>query len=407
MRRITEAAADPQPNMKGRTIIVAVLALLSAALVLRMAFVEAYATHNPARAAAVWPGHPSVIFATGLEEVGKRSVARQPVDKAVVERLVATAVKNPLAPEPFLVRGVEAQLAGNEALAGRTFIEARKRDPRAVAARYFLAEHYLRTGQTRQGLAEISALTRLVPQSLDSIAPYLAAYARSEGAAPQVKALLRRNPQLEPVLLNALAADARDAGLALSLWSGRGGEVAKGWQQRILNSLVEVGRFDEAHAAWLRFTSAPVGRGQLIDTNFQSEAPPPFGWTLTTGAAGVADPEEGEKLRILYYGREDLVLASQLMLLKPGPYRLSMQVSGASPAANSLAWIIRCLPSSGEIANVGLDGVGKGGVLTTAFSVPASGCAAQSLELAGSSPEITRQVELTIAGLRLEQGARR
>ncbi len=387
--------------MRARAIVIAALALLSAALVLRAAFVEAYSSTNAAKAAAIWPGHPSVVFASGLDQVGRDAAAKRPIDRTVVERLVAAAAKDPLAPEPFLVRGVEAQLAGDEALAGRAFLEARNRNPRAVAARYFLAEHYLRIGQTRRGLGEISSLTRLVPQSLDSIAPYLAAYARS--APPEVKALLRRNPQLEPALLNALAADARDVRLALSLWSGRGGEGAKGWQVRMLNSLVEAGRFDEAHDAWLRFTRTPVRRDHLIDTNFSSDALPPFGWTLASGPAGVAEPENGGRLRILYYGRDSLVLASQLIKLRPGRYRLSMQVNGASAAAKALAWTVRCLPSSSAIADIGIAGAEKDGELTATFAVPANGCAAQSIELTGSPPEFPRQAEVTISRLRLEQ----
>jgi len=389
--------------MKGRALLVAVLGLLLAVLVVRVAFVEAYASKNLQTAEAVWPGHPAVILASGLEQVGLSAAAGQPIDKALVERLVATAAKAPLAPEPFLVRGVEAQVAGNSLLAGRAFLEAKRLNPRSIAARYFLADHYLKSGQTRLGLGEISALGRLVPQSLGGVAPYLAAYARSPGAAGEVKALLRRNPQLEPVLLVELAADARDARLALALWSGRGGEQARGWQVRLLNTLVAAGRFNEAHAAWLRFTRSPARRDLSIDADFESATLPPFGWTLASGSAGVAEPEDGKRLHILYYGRDNLVLASQLMILKPGRYRISMQVGGASPAAKSLTWTIRCLPSSSEIAAIGLASPAKGGVLTMAFAVPPSGCLAQSLELAGNSPEFPEKAELTIANLQLRQ----
>src|SRR5436190_165045 len=158
--------------MKGRAIIVGVLALLLSALVIRTALFDSYAFSNPAKSAAIWPGRSSVILASGIDELGRQAAAGRPVDIGMVNRLVATAAKDPLAPEPFLVRGIAAQLAGNDALAGRAFLEARDRQPRGVAARYFLADHYLRTSQTQRGLAEISSLTRLFPQSLGAIAPY-------------------------------------------------------------------------------------------------------------------------------------------------------------------------------------------------------------------------------------------
>ena len=391
--------------MKDRGVIVVGLALVVAVLVVRDAFVAAYATREPARAAALWPSHPSVIFASGLDEVGRTAASGRPVDKAIVERLLVASAKAPLAPEPFLVRGVEAQVAGNEALAERAFLEARHRDSRSVAARYFLADLYLRAGQTRQGLGEISALARLVPQSLDGIAPYLAAYALSPGGAPEVKAMIRNHPELEPLLLNALAADAGNDRLAMFLWSGRNDESARGWQERLLNSLVAAGRFEQARSAWARFSSVADRQEEPLDADFESRSLPPFGWTLVAGPAGVAEPEGG-RLHILYYGRDDLVLANRLLMLKPGSHRLSMRVTGVSRAAKSLAWTIRCLPSTKELAAVVL-AEGSRGVLAADFVVPPAGCAAQRLELIGTAPELPEQADITIADLRLERGAGR
>ena len=406
MRSITDRASGFRRMMKGRAIIVVALALLAALMVIRSAFVAAYASRNPSMAAVVWSGHPSVIFATRLGEVGQMAAAGQSVDEALVDLLLTASRKDPLAPEPFLVRGVEAQVAGNPALAAQAFLAASDRDPRSVAAHYFLADHYLKTNQVRLGLGEISTLARLVPQSLDGIAPYLAAYARSPGGASEVELMLRGHPELEPLLLNALASDAGNERLALSLWSGRGSESARGWQVRLLNSLVDAGHYDRARAAWMRFSPASPQRGELVDPGFTGRALPPFGWILTSGPAGVAESEGGQ-LHILYYGRDNLVLASQLLTLKPGSYRLSMRVGGASPAAKSLAWTIRCLPSPSEIAAIGLAGAGKGQALAARFVVPPSGCVAQRLELAGTAPELPEQSDVTIAELRLDSEVRR
>jgi len=407
MRPITDRPGNAGWAMKARAIIVVALALLTAAMVMRTAFVADYASRDPAKSATVWSGHPSVIFAEGLDEVGRTAAAGQPVSEATVDRLLAASRKDPLAPQPFLVRGVQAQVAGNQVLAERAFLEARDRDPRSVAAHYFLADHYLRTGQTRPGLGEIATLARLVPQSLGGIAPYLAAYARSPGAVPGVMSMLRGYPELEPLLLNALSSDASNERLVLTFWSGRGGESARGWQERMLNTLVTAGQYDRAHAVWATFNPAAPQRDELADPGFTARALPPFGWTLASGPSGVAEPEAGGSLHILYYGRDNLVLASQLLVLKPRSYRLSMRISGASEADKSLAWTVRCLPSSTEIATIALAGAGKGGALTATFAVPSSGCTAQLLELAGTAPEFPEQSDVTIAGLRLEREAAR
>jgi hypothetical protein len=394
--------------MTWRWIIVVPLAALVAVMVVRAAAVEAYAETEPARAAKLWPGHPSVVFSAGLAALGEAALAGQPVDRATIEPLLTATAKSPLSPEPFLVRGVEAQLGGDQALAERAFLEARRRDPRSVASRYFLADHYLKTGNTQQGLAEISALARLVPQSLRNVAPYLAAFARSSGGAGHVKAMLRDHPELEPVLLRTLASQAEDADLIISLWSGRGGQQAKPWQQRLVRSLIADGQYAKAYAIWARFTAKPAQPGVLHDPEFAStDTPPPFGWTFAAGAAGVAEPEGQGRLHIFYYGREDLVLASQTLMLRPRRYSLSMRVQGAAAAAETLSWRIRCLPSSDQIGELSLAGAGQGGALTAWCAVPSDVCAAQQLDLVGNAPEIPEQTDLTIGGLRLtKEGSR-
>jgi hypothetical protein len=385
--------------MTGRVIIVLVLALIQAWLIVRNAFVDAYAISDPAKAATVWPGHPTAIVTSGLEQVGAAAAANRSVDPALVRRLVATAAKAPLAPEPFLVRGVEARLAGQEPIAASAFLAARSRNPRSVAARYFLADHYLRAGDTRHGLAEISTLTRLVPGSQTGIAPHLAAFARNPGAAGEIKAVLREQPQLESVLLSALASDSKNSRLVLALWSGRrGGDL--GWQERLVNTLVTAGRYQEARAAWARFNPGARLPSGLSDPKFEARLPPPFGWALGTGAAGVAEPAGAGRLHILYYGRDNLVLAGQLLMLEPGPYRLSMRVGGPSPPAKSLSWTLACLSPRRELASVNLASA-RNGQLAADFFVPA-GCPAQQLELAGTAPELPEEADVTIGDLRLE-----
>lgn len=384
--------------MMGRTIIVLVGALLLGAVVVRSAFVDAYATRNPEKVAVVWPSHPSVILASGLAEVGASAAAAQPVNPATVRRMLGASTKVPLAAEPFLVRGVQAQVAGDSSLAQRAFLAARQRDPRSVAARYFLADHHLKLGQTQQGLAEISALTRLVPSILGEIAPQLAAFARMPGGREQVGKLLRDQPQLEPWLLNELAGNPTDANLTLSLWSGRSTDRDRAWQKRLIDSLVSAGRVEQARAAWSRFNPRIVRTSELIDPKFEQQAMPPFGWELASGAAGIAEPQGGGQLHILYYGRDDLVLARQLLLLKPGAYRLALRVNGAQFSAKALSWIVRCTSSSREIANISFDII-KPGALAVDFDVPPHGCSVQSLELQGKAPELPEQVDLTISDL--------
>lgn len=381
-----------------RAIAVLTGSLLLAAMVMRGAWVDAFAGRDPARAALLWSSHPSVTLTSGLAEVGAAAAANQPVSPVTVRRMLAASAKAPLAPEPFLVRGVEASVAGNPRLAERAFLEAQRRDPRSIAARYFLADQYLRSNDTSRGLAQIAALTRLVPQSLDAIAPYLAAFARGPDGVRPVKALLADQPLLEPLLLNQLAAAPNDIPLAFKLWNGRTDERDRAWQERLVDTLIGAGRYREARSAWARFNSGMSRGDQLTDPRFEGQASPPFGWKLVSGPAGVAEPDGGGRLHILYYGRDDLVLASQLLMLPAGSYRLSMRVGTPPPSAGSLAWTLRCLPARQNFMSAGL-ATARGGVLTASFSIPAAGCEAQQLQLAGTAPDVPEQADLTISDL--------
>lgn len=388
--------------MRLSTIAVPLIAVAIAALVVRVAIVEAYSANDPAKAALVWSSHPSIALASGLADVGVASRQGRPISRALVDRLILSSTKAPLAAEPFLVRGVDATVRGNFDLAGAAFLAARDRDPRTVAARYFLADHYLRTGQARHGLNEIAALTRLLPGSLAGVGPYLAAYARDPGATGEVRAMLARNPELEPVVLNALAADARDADLALSLWGGGEEKQLQAWQNNLLESLIAAGRYRKARSAWLRFTKRTESAAELVDADFAATDQGPFGWTLASGSSGVAEVETNDKLRIVYFGRDDLALATRILMFPPGRYRMSMQILGVSGSTETLAWTIECLPSGFEAMRSNLAGKADG-VQGSSFEVRSSGCEAQRIRLAAMAGELPEKVQMTISDFRIER----
>lgn len=388
------------PARWARIAAVGLAALVVVFYVIRVAVIEAFAARDPGKAAALWPSHPAVVLESGLAQVGERAAAGRPIDPGLVSRLIAASAQAPLAIEPFLVRGVDAQVSGNAPLALQSFLAARQRNPRSVAPRYFLADYYSKAGSTALGLGEISTLSRLVPQSIPAVMPYLAAYARAPGAAPQIKGMLQAHPAMEPVLLNELAADAANASLILDIWSGRSGDDARSWQGRLLGQLVAANRYAEARLAWARFTNISAKHDRLLDPEFSAGVLPPFGWTLASGGSGIAEPQGGGRLHVIYYGRDDLVLASQLMTLPPGSYRLSMDLDPGSPAARVLTWTVRCLPSSYVLASIPAD---RRGAVAAAFTVTPGNCLAQRLELSGNAPEFPQQSELTVSKLQLQR----
>ena len=90
--------------------------------------------------------------------------------------------------------------------------------------------------------------------------------------------------------------------------------------------------------------AASAGSGELLhDSDFRDAiSPPPFNWQLTSSTVGLAERQRGGRLHILFYGDEDGTLASQLLLLPPGAYRLSMRLAGDPARAHALTWSIWC-----------------------------------------------------------------
>jgi hypothetical protein len=399
--------AGSAPAMKiVRATAVVAIGLLATVQIVRSAFVAAYADDDPGKAAAVWSSHPDVLFKTAMNDISGAAASGRAVPREKIAAIYGAADDAPLAAEPFLVRGVEAQIAGNQRLAGQAFEAARRRNPRSLAAQYFLADHYLRTNQTDAGLAQLAVLTRLIPKGIDQVASYYASYAKAPGGAPRVKAMLRRHPEFEDAILLALAKDAANADLVLALSRQSSPQSAEppAWHGLLVESLIKQGQYAKARQVWAKLSGwhGSVGQG-LFDPQFSGKkAPPPFNWTLLSTASGLAEGQGGGKLHVIYYGRDNARLASQTLTLAPGQYRIAFEFEGdgGGKDLSSLSWRVSCLPSNRAVLNLGL--AGQGSARLGQFIIPAD-CPAQLLELVGASPEFPQTIDTTIKGLALER----
>lgn len=385
--------------MIARAIVTVVAVTLVGAQVVRNAAVSGLAIRRPEAAATFWNGHPATEVSMAMTQIALSARSRRPVPDGVFATMADAAVKEPLAPEPYLVRGVQAELTGDVQGAERAFEAAQWRDPRSLPAAYFLADRYLRTRDVSRGLAEVAALARLLPNGNVTVAPYLAAYGRNPANWPALRTMFRANPGLGDSALLVLSSNIATAPASLALADPRERAEDAHWLPGLINTLVAAGQYAKAHEVWTR-TAAGQG-GQLIyDASFvDKKALPPFNWALTSSGIGLADREPGGRLHVVFYGQEDGILASQLLMLAPGQYRLSMRLVGDSARAKMLNWSIWCDRTDSPIASVSLDSAAVRG---WQFTVPA-GCTAQWLKLSGASGDLPQQVDATVSGLKLER----
>jgi hypothetical protein len=379
-----------------RALIVVALALVLAAQVIRNAVVAGIAPIKPRVAARVWPQHPDVELSLGMIAIAQAAHDRKPVDDAVFKMIDNAAARAPLAPEPFLVRGIQAQLAGRMESARQAFLAAELRDPRSLPARYFLANQYFRSGNARDGLKEFAALARLAPNGASSVAPYVAAFATNRANWPDLRALFRSEPDLEDPVLTALAARPANADAVIALADSRHRNAGSRWLPPLLYGLVDAGQYDKARAIWALVSGVSLDPRQLVhDAQFSDrDSPPPFNWALTSSTVGLAERQSGGRLHVIYYGQEDGELVRQLLVLAPGNYRVSMRVAWGQARTRNLRWTLTCAKSRDPIASVDLDSAAQ----PWTVAVP-SGCPAQNLALAGTSSDIPQQTEVTISGL--------
>jgi tetratricopeptide (TPR) repeat protein len=381
-----------------RALLVLLATAVLAVTVIRNAAVGALAERSPDEAARLWPMHPAAELSYGMTEIGRAARLRKPVPPAVFATINDAALKAPLAPEPFLVRGVQAQLAGNAPLAIDAFAAAAKRDPRSLPAHYFLADTLFRSGDTARALQEIGILARLAPGGVASLAPYLATYAKDPKTWPQLRKLFRSTPDVEDAALTAIAADPANVGTVMALADEQHRGKNAIWLPTLVNSLVAAGEYTKAHEVWASISNARPAPGALLyDPRFvEPSAPTPFNWVLTSSPVGLAERRPGGGLHVIFYGREDGPLARQLLVLSPGRYRMAISVEGNGDA-EGLTWSVRCDKSDTPLVAVPL---GAAASRPLSFAV-AAGCPAQWIELSGVSSDVSHQSDVTIKSVDL------
>jgi tetratricopeptide (TPR) repeat protein len=388
--------------MRLRGLAAIVIGVLLGLALLRFALVRS----DPESALAhdLWPGHPAVLTAMAMRQVGLAAAKGADPPGSALADLRRLASAAPLSVEPFLVQGALAEKEGQLDRAAALYREALRRDPRSIAGHYLLSDLDLRTGRAEDGIAEIAELSRLVPASSVQLAPAIAQFARSPGAAEQLRRIFRSNPLLEEPVLTVLAGDPANAPLILSVATHPAGESGgpPAWQQKLLETMTAQGEYRQAYSVWASITGISGNGGGLFNGDFRRiAAPPPFNWSFASSDAGVAEAENGS-LRVLFYGRDNATLAREIMLLPPGRYGLAVPVTVSSGSAGALAWTVTCLPARKPVLDLPLPGSGS----TTAsgdFQIPPQGCEAQQIELDGKMEDSPETTDLRTGPLSLQR----
>jgi tetratricopeptide (TPR) repeat protein len=404
-RRVSGATGDTAvavaPASAGYIAIIALLALMLAAEVARLTLASGWAEEDPNLAERLAPHSADTAAALAMAGVGRAAVNGADPDAATMRRLQSLSALGPLRTEPYLVQGALAERAGDLARAEALLRKARSLDPRSLPARYLLSDVWLRQGKVLPALSEMARLVRLTPAISVQLIPALAEYAQTPGARQQLGTILATNPKLRTPLLAVLASNPDNADLMVALAGPDARSDAKEamqWKSRLLRGLAERGDYHKAHRIWNIFMGKPPASSELLaNGDFRKvSSPAPFGWTYSSGGAGLAEPQDGT-LRVLYYGRDNATLASQLLLLGPGTYTFVAPTNGTLQPA-TLHWRLTCTGARDPLFELDLTARPPG----ARFTVP-SDCQAQRLELLGTGSESPQDADVQIGPAKIEK----
>lgn len=394
-----------KPGTLARAAVAVLLGLFVAWWVLRIGIVDALVDDDPIDAARVDPNHPRVRIDLAMLYFLAQG-GRVPDEN---RRAALAALKQaPLADEPFLLAAVDALARGDTARGDRLIEEARRRNPRLRLARLLLLDRYLREGRIPEAVVEMKTIDSLVEGSANALTAALAQMVQDPKMAPQMISLLRRQPMLHAAVLESLVESGADESVVLNV----AGPAARSsgpapWKAGLLSRLVEKGAFGRAWDVWKDFTGfqeTAEGKG-VYDPAFAGlPGPPPFNWDLSTGGVGAAERSRGPALQVEYYGRDNGNLASQLLMLRPGRYRLSFRATGdAGGEGSRLLWRVACNPGDVRLLELPVTGVASAPkTFAGTFTIPAGGCPTQWLRLVGVPGDVATDQNATISGLSVE-----
>jgi hypothetical protein len=327
----------------------------------------------------------------------KLSTGKTALDDATLARLRDEAVRRPLSAEPFFLTGASRKLKGDADGGARLVDLALRRDPRLLAARYWRMVHAVERGRVADATDAALRVISLDQSSIQTTIPILVRLTRLPASWPKIRAALPTGEAWRETYYNQLVAEKVEPSIVFSAIdavrasSGKPPSVRE--QSALLASMTQKADFDRAYTAWLGWLpqDALSKVAYLYDGGFTgAPGATPFNWSFAQSNDGAAVLDREQGLRFDYSPNVSMQLATQMVLMPPGRYRLTsfstldQQISDDIPLP--VAWQVMCLPKRNIVVTMRLpNSSARKGVATT-FEIP-SDCVAQLLTLEGISME--------------------
>ncbi|MEE9433191.1 MAG: hypothetical protein V3V15_03015 [Sphingorhabdus sp.] len=306
-------------------------------------------------------------------------------------------------PSPYVwkSRNLAAQQKYDEAIILLEY--AKKRNPRSYPVRRLLAEYYLLTNNVGESLKEMFSSALLNPDWGTQFMEAVRLLGNNEQLQPQVIEKIASEPDWTNRFFAQLDPEKADDPFVMEL--SKQVPPNPKYRKQLIARLAKRGDYANAFALWSKDI---MRKGKRViwpyDPAFDAlTGSGPFNWVITNGANARAEMAESSvwaqenALYVFYFGHRRTRIVRQIMMKAPGRYSLSIPYSIRAHEGQTtrLKWTANCASGNQELGKVILDRDAlETGSLRLDFTVPATDCTAQTLQLTGEAGGRSGQMDV-------------
>lgn len=321
------------------------------------------------------------------------------IDRMTIARALDGA---PLASDPFAVLAATTLAKYPKGTTGREtalLLEALKRDPRSRAARILLLRQMAAKGDIEGSFDQLAVLSRLNPALVSSIMDAVTGRISSPRQVDEALAAIEGHDELYQAFVYRMARKPKSREVVLRLSEGLPANVISKQDIRrvIVEQLVGVGEYGAARSLWQK-GNASGASGLVHAPDFSDgNALPPFNWYLQVGTTGAAERSRSGGILVTYYDRDPGSLATQLITLSPGKYRVIADFEVLAGSVDNIRLRLVCKGSNAQLAENALySRTLRKNRLSVEFVVPAFNCPAQVLDVFGAARDMRGESQVRI-----------
>ncbi|HEY7851684.1 MAG TPA: hypothetical protein VIB82_01840, partial [Caulobacteraceae bacterium] len=358
-----------------------------------------------------WGGpNPDALAALAAARFADTTV---PGHDALARLYAARALRAaPLNAAALRILALEAERADDDRAAGALMRIGDRDSRRDLLTQLWLFGNATETRDWPAASRHADALLRQEWTLAATVYPVMILALKDPRAAGPFADRLRARPDWRRTFLKSIAvADPPGAARLFEALAAAGDPPTEAESGVLVGRLVAQGDYGGARAEWLRLLphGAPVGRDLIYDGGFLAlPGASPFNWRLISADGANAElgksADGASALHVQAPAARTAALAEQLLVLPPGPYRLSGKVRiEAAPSDDRFSWRVACAGRPDTALGEARQAPGAQGwrPFTADFTVPASGCPAQWLRLDGLAHEGFETTEAWYRSLRV------